>query len=100
MFRRLLWLGIGIGIGVAVVRVVSKRLTPTALAGTAAESVGGLAASVRNFVDDVRDGMAEREDEIRAAFDEGVALDAPDVSWAQGVGYRFAQYKNQLQEGE
>jgi hypothetical protein len=27
-------------------------------------------------VDDVRDGMAEREDEIHAAFVDGVALDA------------------------
>ncbi len=31
--------------------------------------------SVRGFVDDVRDGMAEREAEIHEAFAEGVAFD-------------------------
>jgi hypothetical protein len=100
MIRRLLWLGIGIGIGVAVVRVVSRRLAPASLAGTAQEAIGGLAASVRNFVDDVRDGMHDREDEIRDAFAEGVALDAPDLPWAQGVGHKFAEFKQQLEEGD
>lgn len=100
MLRRLLWLGVGIGVGVAVVRVVSKKFTPAALAGSAQESIGGLAASVRNFVDDVRYGMADREAEIRHSFDEGLPLDAPDLPWAQGVGHRFAQFKDQLQEGE
>jgi hypothetical protein len=40
------------------------------------ESAGDLLDSVRSFVDDVRDGMAEREQEIHAAFTEGVAIDA------------------------
>jgi hypothetical protein len=31
--------------------------------------------SVRSFVDDVRDGMAEREAEINAAFAEGSLLE-------------------------
>jgi hypothetical protein len=100
MLRRLFWLGIGVGIGVAVVRVVTKRLAPTALAGSAGEAIGGLAASMRNFVDDVRDGMHEREYEIHEAFAEGVALDTPDLPWAQGVGHRFAEFRQQLEEGE
>jgi len=100
MLRRLLWLGVGIGVGVAVVRFVTKKLAPSNLAGAASESIGGAAASVRNFIDDVRDGMSEREDEIREAFADGVALDAPDLSWAQGVGHRFAAYRQQLEEGE
>ncbi len=100
MLRRLLWLGVGIGVGVAVVRFVSKRLTPSRLAGVAGESIGGAAASVRNFIDDLRDGMHEREDEIRDAFAEGVALDTPDLPWARGVGDRFAAFREQLEEGE
>jgi hypothetical protein len=100
MLRRLLWLGVGIGIGVAVVRVVSKRFSPAGLAGQAQGAIGGLAASVRNFVDDFVEGAAEREAEIREAFAEGEALDAPDLPWAQGVGERFARYKQQLQEDE
>ncbi|HEX6685693.1 MAG TPA: hypothetical protein VF062_23155 [Candidatus Limnocylindrales bacterium] len=98
MLRRLLWLGVGIGIGVAVVRVVTKKLAPSNLAGVAQESIGGAAASVRNFIDDVRDGMHDREDEIRAAFAEGVALDTPDLPWAQGVGHRFSAFRQQLEE--
>ena len=100
MLRRLLWLGVGIGIGVAVVRVVSRKLTPSHLAGVASESIGGAAASVRNFFDDLRDGMHEREDEIHDAFAEGVALDTPDLPWARGVGDRFAAFRQQLEEGE
>jgi hypothetical protein len=100
MFRRLLWLGVGIGIGVAVIRVVSRKLTPANLAGAASESIGGAAASVRNFLDDIRDGMHEREDEIREAFAEGVALDTPDLPWARGVGGRFGAFRQQLEEGE
>lgn len=100
MLRRLLWLGVGIGIGVAVVRVVSRKLAPSNLAGVAGESIGGAAASVRNFFDELRDGMHEREDEIRDAFAEGVALDAPDLPWARGVGDRFSAFRQQLEEGE
>lgn len=104
MLRRLLWLGVGVGVGIAVVRVVSRtlsrRLAPSALAGSAQESIGGAAASVRNFFDDIRDGMADREAEIRQAFNDGMPLDAPDLPWTRDVGHRFAQFKSQLQEGE
>jgi hypothetical protein len=51
------------------------------------------------MLDDLREGMAEREEDIRAHFDEGIALDAPDLPWAQDVGHRFARFKQQL-EGE
>lgn len=100
MIRRLLWLGVGVGIGVAVVRFVSKRLAPSSLAGSAQEAIGGAAASVRNFVDDFRDGMHDREEEIRAAFAEGQALDTPDLIWAQGVGHRFGAFRQQLEQLE
>jgi hypothetical protein len=76
--RRLLWLGIGLAVGALVVRAVSKKaraFTPQGIAASARDSAVGLAAGVRNFVDDVRDGMAEREAEIQAAFAEGLPLD-------------------------
>jgi hypothetical protein len=69
--RRLLWLGIGLAIGGLVVRSVSKKAraySPSGLVGAARESAGGVAASVRSFVDDVRDGMAERERQIHEAM--------------------------------
>ena len=51
----------------------------------------GVAGSVRGFLDDVRDGMAEREEDIRAHFEEGIALDAPDLPWAHGRGAQVRQ---------
>jgi hypothetical protein len=76
--RRLLWLGVGLAVGALVVRAVSKKaraFTPQGIAASARNSAGGLVGSVRTFVDDVRDGMHEREDQINAAFVNGDALD-------------------------
>ena len=76
--RRLLWLGVGLAVGALVVRAVTKKmnaLSPTGIAGSVRQSATGLADSVRSFVDDVREGMAEREAEIHAAFTDGALLD-------------------------
>ena len=76
--RRLLWLGVGLAVGGLVVRAAAKKaraFTPAGIASSARNSAGGLAGSVRTFVDDVRDGMHEREDQIHAAFVKGEALD-------------------------
>ena len=76
--KRLLWLGVGIAVGVIVMRKVTqtvKAYSPSSLAGSARESAVGLLDSVRDFVADVREGMAEREAEIQAAFAQGVTLD-------------------------
>jgi hypothetical protein len=76
--KRVLWLGVGLAVGALVFRALSKKaaaFTPTGMAASARNSAGGLLGSVRSFMDDVRDGMAEREDQIHAAFAEGVALD-------------------------
>jgi hypothetical protein len=75
--RRLLWLGAGIAVGALVVRAVTKqarKLTPGGLADSARKSAGGLAGSVRSFVEDVREGMADREEQIHAAFAEGETM--------------------------
>ena len=76
--RRLLWLGVGLAVGALAVRAITKKaqaFTPSGLAGSARRSAGGLADSVRGFIDDVRDGMAEREDQIHAAFVDGEVID-------------------------
>lgn len=73
--RRLLWLGIGLAVGALVVRKATRKaqeFTPAGIASSLSESAGGLMESLRSFVDDVRDGMAEREQQIHAAFAEGV----------------------------
>jgi hypothetical protein len=76
--RRLLWLGVGLAVGALVVRAVGKKaqaFSPEGIAGSVQQSAAGLLDSVRSFVDDVRDGMAEREAEIHAAFNEGSLLE-------------------------
>jgi hypothetical protein len=76
--RRLLWLGVGLAVGALVVRKLSQKAqayTPAGLAQRASASAGSFVESVRGFLDDVRDGMAEREAEIHEAFAEGVAFD-------------------------
>jgi hypothetical protein len=75
--KRLLWLGVGLAVGALVVRAVTKKaqsLTPSGLASSARESAGGLLGSIRSFADDVRVGMAEREQELHEAFVYGETL--------------------------
>ncbi len=72
--KRLLWLGVGIAVGAIVVRKLSRKaqeFTPTGIATSLSESAGGLVESLRSFMDDVRDGMAEREQQIHTAFAQG-----------------------------
>ena len=76
--RRLFWLGVGIAVGALVVRAVSKKArsySPSGLAAAARDSSRNLVDSVRDFVDDVREGMHEREDELRTAIAEGYLLE-------------------------
>ena len=88
--RRLFWLGIGLAVGALVVRAVTRKaqaFTPQGLAGSVQQSAAGLLDAVRDFVDDVRDGMAEREAEIHEAFSEGATLDE-DLHREEGIDYR------------
>jgi hypothetical protein len=76
--KRLLWLGVGLAVGAIVVRKLTQRanqFTPSGIATSLSESAGGLVESLRTFVDDVREGMAEREDEIHQAFAAGELYD-------------------------
>ncbi|MDO3704186.1 hypothetical protein Q3W71_21215 [Micromonospora sp. C28SCA-DRY-2] len=76
--RRLFWLGIGLAVGVVVVRKATRTAqayTPAGIAGSLSQSAGGLVESLRSFVEDVRIGMAEREQEIHEAFARGEAFD-------------------------
>jgi hypothetical protein len=88
--RRLLWLGIGLAVGALVFRAVTKKaqaFTPQGIAGSVQQAAVGALESVRTFVADVREGMAEREAEIHAAFDEGAILDE-DLVREEGIDYR------------
>ncbi len=72
--KRLLWLGLGVAVGAVIVRKVTRKaeeFTPTGIAASLSESAGGLVESLRSFVEDVREGMAEREGQISEAFAAG-----------------------------
>jgi hypothetical protein len=76
MMRRLFWLAMGITIGVLVVRKLSaaaERMTPGSIGRSLADGLRELAEAIGEFGADVREAMAEREDELRA----GTGLDAP-----------------------
>jgi hypothetical protein len=76
--RRLFWLGVGVAVGVVVARQVTRTVraySPAGIADQTRNSAAGLIATVRDFVADVRDGMAEREDQIHDAFERGVSLE-------------------------
>ncbi len=87
--KRLLWLGVGLAVGALVFRAVTKKaqaLTPGGIADSMQRSASGLVDSVRDFVDDVRDGMAEREAEMHAAFVDGALID--DLDDEEGHEFR------------
>jgi hypothetical protein len=65
--RRLFWLGLGIAVGALVARKcikVAQSYSPKGLAGSAKQSANNLVNSARNFIDDVRSGMAEHEEHL------------------------------------
>jgi hypothetical protein len=68
--RRLFWLAMGVTIGALVVRKLSKlaeKLTPRGMAGGIGAGLADLADALRDFADDVRDAMHDRESELRAS---------------------------------
>jgi len=91
--KRLLWLGVGLAVGALVVRKMTKKaneFTPSGIATSLSQSAGGLVESVRSFVDDVREGMAEREQEIHEAFAAGELYDDQLAELRDGTQGRHA----------
>ena len=68
MVRRIFWFVIGAGVAIFLsikIRQYPKKARPEAIGQRVAESASGLSDSARGFVDRVRAGMAEREEELR-----------------------------------
>ncbi|MFL6128060.1 MAG: DUF6167 family protein [Mycobacteriales bacterium] len=68
--KRLFWLALGITVGALVVRRLTSAahsLSPRGLTG----SLQGVADALRDFADEVREGMSERESELL----EGTGID-------------------------
>jgi hypothetical protein len=78
--RRLFWLAVGAGVAVVAARRANKLARAVTPAGVA-DRLAGLAEQARDFADEVRAGMTERELELRDALGlDDAALDdeAPD----------------------
>jgi len=85
MFKRLFWLVVGAGFGFGmsfwvtrVVRETVERYTPERVSNDLANAVRGLRTDLRAAVAEGRDGMREREAELRAGLDRRGVLAAPD----------------------
>ncbi len=76
--RRLFWVALGATVGVLVVRkltATARSLTPSGLAGSLSQSLAGLSDAFSDFVHDMREAMAEREEELMTALsDDGTDL--------------------------
>ncbi|MGW2252657.1 DUF6167 family protein [Kitasatospora sp. NPDC001660] len=68
MVRRIFWMAVGAGATVWAMNKANEavhRLTPDSLSGTAARGALHLGDLAKRFAEDVKAGMAEREDQLR-----------------------------------
>ena len=85
--RRLFWLALGAVAGVLVVRRLTRAVeayTPTGVA----RSMSDVGEGLRDLAAAVREGMAEREEELRIAL--GVDAGTIDPETAQSVSAPYA----------
>ncbi|MDP9465934.1 MAG: DUF6167 family protein [Actinomycetota bacterium] len=71
MTRRLVYIAFGAAVGILVVQRATRaaqRFTPAGLQTSLAGSMAGLTQAISEFTELVREGMAEREDELRATL--------------------------------
>jgi hypothetical protein len=72
--NRIIWMGIGVAIGVIAFRKVTEAQSNLGPEGLN-RAVGRLADGLFDFADAVREGMQERETELRAALGIDAGID-------------------------
>ena len=68
MTRRVFYIALGATVGILVVRKASQaaqRFTPAGVQSSMTGALGGLTEAIREFGANVREGMAEREYQLR-----------------------------------
>ena len=86
MSRRLVYIAFGAAVGILVVQRASRaarRFTPAGVQESVAGGLAGLTQAVREFSADLREVMAEREQELRVTLGlDGThdVVDAPGVT--------------------
>ena len=83
--RRLFWVALGATVGVLLVRKVSKvaqAYSPSGLAEGLSSGLSDLGDGLREMAEAVREGMAQRETELRYALgiDTGTMPDGREMS--------------------
>ncbi|MCB5275733.1 hypothetical protein BJG92_03284 [Arthrobacter sp. SO5] len=73
--NRIIWMGIGVAIGVIAFRKINQAQSNLGPEGLN-RAVGRLADGLYDFADAVREGMQERETELRAALGVDTGTDA------------------------
>ena len=71
MTRRLFYIALGAAVGVMVVHRASqaaKRYTPAGVQSSLAASFSGLTDAIRDFTEEMKVAMAEREEELRVTL--------------------------------
>jgi hypothetical protein len=80
--RRLFWLALGATVGALAVRKVTKTIEAYSPAGVG-RSVASVGDGLRELAEVIREGMAERESELRVAL--GVDAGSLDPEAAQSL---------------
>ena len=71
MTRRLVYIAFGAAVGILAVQRATRaaqRFTPAGLQSSVSGSMAGLTAAISEFTELVREGMAEREEELRVTL--------------------------------
>ncbi|GAA1238481.1 hypothetical protein GCM10009665_30860 [Kitasatospora nipponensis] len=97
MVRRIFWMTVGAGAAVWAMNKANeatRRLTPDSLSGTAARGALHLGDAAKRFAQDVRTGMAEREEQLRADLGlDGTAVLEPAPRRRRTAAPRGAEYR-------
>jgi hypothetical protein len=89
--RRLFWAALGAAAGIFLMRKLTKAVEAYTPAGLG-RSAAGISEGLRELSAAVREGMAEREEELRAALGVGGAEpQGSAASWNDGAPGRPAQ---------
>ena len=96
--KRVFYVALGATVGVLVVRKLTKtaeKFTPAGISTSLTEALGGLGDAIAGFGAEVRAGMAEREEDLRAQLgldgrhDDPDALDAAARSASAAAAARY-----------
>jgi hypothetical protein len=79
VIRRLFWIALGATVGVLLFRKVNKTIDAYSPAGVS-KSLSSVGDGLRELADVVREGMAEREEELRIALGVDAGTLSPEAA--------------------